>query len=172
MRLAIQRLTLILVLLLAAIATCEASNQLSTAAFRPRSNLRDTKPITKRHDFQSPPIDVSVVRGGVAVSSSTTAMLGCLSMVAIEKIVKRVLQELGIQFPAMLGGCIALFLALLTIEKISPAAADASFSFLKPGADLVAKWFSMLFVPGLVLLPLSPSIGSNFEVSRRFRIIS
>lgn len=93
-------------------------------------------------------------------------------MVAIEKIVKRVLQEFGIQFPAMLGGCIALFLTLLTIEKISPAAADASFSFLKPGADLVAKWFSMLFVPGLVLLPLSPSIGSNFEVSHLFRVFT
>ena len=85
-------------------------------------------------------------------------------MAVIEKVVKRVLKELNVQFPAMLGGCIALFVSLLLMEQISPAAAEASFSFLKPGADLVAKWFSMLFVPGLVLLPLSPSIGSNMEV--------
>ena len=89
-------------------------------------------------------------------------------MAVVEKVVKRVLKELNVQFPPMLGGCIALFVSLLLMEKISPAAAEASFSFLKPGADLVAKWFSMLFVPGLVLLPLSPSIGSNMEVRNAF----
>ena len=85
-------------------------------------------------------------------------------MVVIEKMVKRVLMELNIKFPAMLGGCIALFTFLLAMEKVNSAFAEATFDFLKPGADLVAKWFSMLFVPGLVLLPLSPSIGNNVEV--------
>jgi hypothetical protein len=86
-------------------------------------------------------------------------------MAVIEKVIQRFLNEMNLAFPPMLGGCIALFFSLVLIEQISPKAADASYHFLKPGADLVAKWFSMLFVPGLVLLPLSPSIGSNWEVS-------
>lgn len=157
-------LMLVLVLLAAAIAVGEASQQVST--LRPRSKLpsANNKPLQKT--VASKAVDLSA-RGGVNAPSpaiTTTAFLGCLSMAVIEKVVKRTLKELNVQFPAMLGGCIALFVSLLLMEQISPAAAEASYLFLKPGADLVAKWFSMLFVPGLVLLPLSPSIGSNVEV--------
>ena len=159
----------VLVLLAAAIRVCEASQ--SVSRLRPHSKVQKAiKPLKTAVDSKS--VNLSE-RGGVATSSSaisTTAFLGCLTMAVVEKVVKRVLKELNVQFPPMLGGCIALFVSLLLMEKISPAAAEASFSFLKPGADLVAKWFSMLFVPGLVLLPLSPSIGSNMEVRNAFSV--
>ena len=158
------RLSSILVLLVAAIGVCdvEGSKQVSRS-FRPRSRLQAAQ--LQRSTELLHEADLSK-QGGVTASSATTAILGCLTMAVIEKVVKRVLKELNIQFPAMLGGCIALFVSLLAMEQISPKAAESAFTFLQPGANLVAKWFSMLFVPGLVLLPLSPSIGSNVEVSR------
>jgi hypothetical protein len=103
------------------------------------------------------------VRGGVA-NTVPNAVIGAVVFALIENGVKRSLKAAGVAFPAQLGGCIFLFAFLLLTEAVNPDAAASIFSALTPGAGLLAKWLPVFFVPGLVMLPLSPSIGSGWEV--------
>ena len=75
------------------------------------------------------------------------------------------LRMANIEFPALLGGCIFLFFFLLLTEAVNPTLANSIFEALSPGAAFLAKWLPPLFVPGLVMLPLSPSVGGGVEVS-------
>ena len=61
--------------------------------------------------------------------------------------------------------CLALFAMLCLLDLLSPDTAQAAFEALTPGTALLAKWFPVFFVPGLVLLPLSPSIPGTVDVS-------
>ena len=113
----------------------------------------------------------SVVRGGAAdvvVASRSTlpnAIAGTVAFAAFQKLVQRGLAEADIKFPAQLGACMALFVALCLLDLIQPSTAGAIFDALTPGTALLAKWFPVFFVPGLVLLPLSPSIPGTVDVS-------
>ena len=109
-------------------------------------------------------------RGGATASTVTTnglpkALAGAIFFAMIEKIVKMTLQHLNIAYPAQLGACIVLFVVLcITDAMISPSLAATIYTFLTPGAALLAKWFPIFFIPGLVLLPLSPPIGGTADV--------
>ncbi len=112
-------------------------------------------------------------RGGAtkpAAGTTTTnglpkALAGAIVFAMIEKLVKATLKQLNIAYPAQLGACIVLFIVLcLTDALISPSVASDIFTFLTPGAALLAKWFPIFFIPGLVLLPLSPPIGGTTDV--------
>ena len=70
----------------------------------------------------------------------------------------------GISFPSQLGGCCILFVVMVLAEIVKPGTGDAIFSFLTPGASLLAKWLPVFFVPGLAMLPNAPSMGSPLEV--------
>jgi len=111
--------------------------------------------------------DVMATRGGNAGIDLPKALSGSLVMALIERVVKIGLNKADVDFPAMLAGCIALFFSLIALEGISPSAAKACFEFLTPASAFLAKWMSPLFVPGLVLLPLSPSVGGSVEVCSR-----
>ena len=60
---------------------------------------------------------------------------------------------------------------VIAVEMHQNAANSSDLSFdlqligTVPGAALIAKWFPIFFIPGLVLLPLSPPIGGPSEVS-------
>jgi hypothetical protein len=58
-----------------------------------------------------------------------------------------------------------LFTILCAIDLVAPSASTAIFEFLTPAAGLLAKWLPIFFVPGLVLLPLSPGFGGPMDVS-------
>jgi len=116
------------------------------------------------------PQPLSVVRGGAATTTSSSSTLpnaiaGTVALAAFQRLVQRGLAEADIQFPAQLGACIALFVALCLLDLVQPSAAGAVFDALTPGTALLAKWFPVFFVPGLVLLPLSPSIPGTVDVS-------
>jgi hypothetical protein len=103
------------------------------------------------------------VRGGVA-NTFTNAIAGSVALALIEKAVKKGLAAAKIEFPGQLAACIVLFSSLLLIETVSPSTANGIFNALTPGSALLAKWLPVFFVPGLVLLPLSKSIGGSMEV--------
>lgn len=92
------------------------------------------------------------------------AILGCLTLTALERGINKIFVKEGISFPAQLAGCIGLFTFLLLAEAAKPGTGVAFYNQLLPGSNLLAKWFPVLFVPGLVLLPLAPSIGNGWEV--------
>jgi len=48
---------------------------------------------------------------------------------------------------------------------------DAVFEYLTPGANLLAKWLPVFFVPGLAMLPLAPSMGSPVEILKVLAIV-
>jgi hypothetical protein len=106
------------------------------------------------------------VRGGVA-NTYPNAILGAAVFAVIENGVKRTLKAADLNFPAQLASCILVFAFLLLTEAVSPELANGMFSALTPGAGILAKWLPVFFVPALVMLPLSPSIGSSFEVRNR-----
>jgi hypothetical protein len=111
-----------------------------------------------------PTAPASRVRGGVVTNTLTNAVVGAAAMALIEAIVKKTLAASKISFPASLGACLALFVFLLLAEAINADFANTIFASLTPGAALLAKWLPVFFVPGLVLLPLSPAKVSNVEV--------
>jgi hypothetical protein len=106
------------------------------------------------------------VRGGVA-NTWPNAILGAAVFAVIENGVKRSLKAADLNFPAQLASCIFVFAFLLLTEAVSPELANGIFSALTPGAGILAKWLPVFFVPALVMLPLSPSIGSSFEVRNK-----
>jgi hypothetical protein len=106
--------------------------------------------------------------GGAAVVVDPTlarALAGAAVFAAIEQIVKRGLQLIQFKYPAGLGACILLFTSLCVADLVAPSMAQQWYEALAPGAALLAQWFPVFFVPGLALLPLSPSIGGTVDVS-------
>jgi hypothetical protein len=54
---------------------------------------------------------------------------------------------------------------MILAEIVKPGVGDSVFSYLSPGAGLLARWIAVFFVPGLAMLPNAPSMGSALEVS-------
>lgn len=105
-------------------------------------------------------------RGGASglVNQHKDAVAGALALTLIERAINKLFVSKAVKFPAQLAGCIALFLFLILADLVSPGLGESLYNTLLPGSNLLAKWFPALFVPGLVLLPLAPSIGSGMEV--------
>lgn len=95
-----------------------------------------------------------------------SAVVGVAALVGYQKLVTEVFKASEIKFPAMLGACMSLFAFLLLADAVNPSMAKFIFEGLTPGANLLAKWLPMFFVPALVLLPLSPPIGSGTEIAK------
>lgn len=150
-----------------------SSHVVDDKAFRPRSRMplvdgdkkhsrSSARPVAEKEASLSSQKSLSV-RGGVA-NTYSNAVLGAAVFAVIENGVKRTLKAADLNFPAQLASCIFVFAFLLLTEAVSPELANGIFSALTPGAGILAKWLPVFFVPALVMLPLSPSIGSSFEV--------
>lgn len=118
----------------------------------------------KQYSKPTPSSPTLTVRGGVVANSFPNAIAGAVFMAVVEFAVKKGLAAADIKFPAMLGGCIVLFVALLLLNAVSSEKANEAYEALVPGATFLTKWLPPFFVPGLVMLPLSPSVGGNLEV--------
>jgi hypothetical protein len=170
--------TLLLTVALLSVTTTAVQGSRHVAeesAFRPRSRMPLVDGDSKKHSRSSARLAVEEkeeatlsskglsVRGGVA-NTYSNAVLGSVVFALIEIGVKKSLKAADLNFPAQLGACIFLFAFLLLTEAVNPELANTMFSALSPGAGILAKWLPVFFVPALVMLPLSPSIGSSFEV--------
>ena len=111
------------------------------------------------------PSQVKHVRGGAVDTNLVNCLAGSVVCGLIEQAVKKGLAKANISFPSSLGGCMFLFFFLLLADAINPSAANTMYDALAPSAAFLAKWMAPLFVPGLVMLPLSPSVGGGIEVS-------
>lgn len=60
---------------------------------------------------------------------------------------------------------------MIIAEGIIPGVGNAVFEYLTPGANLLAKWLPVFFVPGLAMLPLAPSMGSPLEILKVLVIV-
>ncbi len=104
------------------------------------------------------------------LSDHKDALMGILLLTAVERGINKFFQSNAIKFPSQLAGCIALFFFFLLADVIRPGLGESMYTNLVPGSNLLAKWFPVLFVPGLVMLPLAPSIGNGVEVRTKSAI--
>ncbi len=104
-------------------------------------------------------------RGGGALSINVNEVKGAAIFTVLDYAFRKVFKKYGISFPSQLGGCCILFVFMLLAEIVKPGLGDGVFTYLSPGAGLLAKWLPVFFVPGLAMLPLAPSMGSPLEVS-------
>ena len=142
-------------------ATTIASPRRSSLWGRETAVSNDASSVTLPREQQQV---LSINRGGAVANTLANGFAGAAVMALIEKGVKEAFAANGIDFPAQLGGCIFLFAFLLLTEMFSPTMANSIFDALSPGSSLLAKWLPVFFVPGLILLPLSPPIGNASEV--------
>jgi hypothetical protein len=112
--------------------------------------------------------DAGVIHRGGAVSTllpSVNELKGSVIFLALDHFFRVLFKKNGISFPSQLGGCCILFALMILAEIVKPGVGDSVFSYLSPGAGLLARWIAVFFVPGLAMLPNAPSMGSALEVS-------
>lgn len=110
------------------------------------------------------PLQPVSVRGGGSDVSIIPIIAGTSLFFAAEIIAGFGLKRASLKFPTMLAGCLGLLFAMLSVDAVSPETASNLLNALTPSAHFWAKWMAPCFVPGLVLLPLSPSVGGPAEV--------
>lgn len=177
-------------LLTALLPACTAST------FRPRSSpgyilsgasgqsLRDTP---NDVHINSPPCLTSTIineecksvlpyRGGDGASVNVdipkvNELVGATFFTVLQIVLNKIFRANNISFPAMLGCTILVFVTLVLAEAVVPGVGDKWFEMLTPGSTILTKWLPVMFVPGLAMLPLAPSIGSAVDVLKVLTVV-
>ncbi|KAL3782734.1 hypothetical protein ACHAW5_006730 [Stephanodiscus triporus] len=115
-------------------------------------------------------------RGGDGSSTNvdipkSSELVGAAFFTALQIVLNKVFRANKITFPAMLGCTILVFASLVLAEAVFPGMGENAFQLLTPGSNLLAKWLPVMFVPGLAMLPLAPSIGSAVDVLKVLSLI-
>lgn len=106
-------------------------------------------------------VDLSRRGGAVEAPNQVVSALG---LFAINYGVSKAFAAYDVRFPAMLGGCIILFVALLLADAVKSGLGTDIFDLLMPGGNLLAKWLPVFFVPGLAMVPKAPSLGTPLDI--------
>lgn len=110
--------------------------------------------------------------GGANVDiPKTNEIVGAAFFTVLQVVINKVFRVNNINFPAMLGSTILTFTSLVVSEAIFTGVGDNLARLLTPGANLLAKWLPVMFVPGLAMLPLAPSIGSSLDLLKVLSLI-
>jgi len=107
------------------------------------------------------------LRAGAQVLGSLLSKerLGVGFFIVVDHLLRKVFKKSGISFPSQLAGCLILFVLMVIGNAVSSfPVGDQVFDMLSPGAAWLAKWLPVMFVPGLVMVPLAPSVGSSVEL--------
>lgn len=114
------------------------------------TSLRSSKASESTQSFKLP-FDKALVKSIVSTGA----------FIVLDLVFRRLFTRLQLTFPSSLAGCAALFAFLLAIGE---KAAAPVFKNLEPGANLLAKWLPVFFVPSLVTLPLADPLSSAVEL--------
>jgi len=170
---------LILLLIHVAVATSNSvgprttflpKNSVETPKTGSRNNLSDVRSASLESTFveTSNSLDkfhsIHTSRGGGVPTINGDEVKGAVIFTVLDYLFRKLFVKYGINFPSQLGGCCILFVAMVLSEIIKPGLGDSIFATLTPGANVLAKWLPVFFVPGLAMLPLAPSMGSPLEV--------
>ncbi|KAL3807194.1 hypothetical protein ACHAXA_008906 [Cyclostephanos tholiformis] len=173
-------------LLVAVLPAC-----IRASTFRPRNGLGYLPPGARTVSKHNSVLDVAVaastpkldeskceftLRGGDgdivnADIPKANELVGAAFFTALQIVLNKVFRANKITFPAMLGCTILVFSSLVLAEIFFPGMGESAFQLLTPGSSLLAKWLPVMFVPGLAMLPLAPSIGSAVDVLKVLSLI-
>ena len=108
-----------------------------------------------------------------ANAAAIVSVVSTMAFIGMDIVVRKIFDGNHIAFPSSLGACGALLSVLLLMSNIQSLqrANHHLVSFLQPGAALLAKWLPVFFVPSLITLPLTGSIGSPLEIMKIFVVI-
>jgi putative effector of murein hydrolase len=98
-------------------------------------------------------------------------LVGATFFTVLQILLNKVFVAKGIKFPAMLGCTISVFVVLVLAEMLVPGLGERGFELLTPGSNVLTKWLPVMFVPGLAMLPLAPSIGSPLDALKVISMI-
>jgi hypothetical protein len=100
-------------------------------------------------------------------SDSKNTLIATLLLVLMDVQLRSLFTKYSIAFPSSLAGCGALFASMIALDSLSGSSkwGQALYEMLGPGANLLAKWLPVFFVPGLITLPLASGLGNAYEVS-------
>jgi len=168
---------------------------IDASTFTPRSSVGYLSPSTK-HSTNKLDVDITSsdlttpssftdeynsskalsYRGGEGSSTNvdipkTNELVGAAFFTVLQVLLTKVFRENKINFPAMLGCTILVFTTLVLAEVVAPGLGDSWFELLTPGSNLLTKWLPVMFVPGLAMLPLAPSIGSPIDVIKALSVV-
>eukprot|EP00594_Rhizosolenia_setigera_P003942 CAMPEP_0178945254 /NCGR_PEP_ID=MMETSP0789-20121207/3632_1 /TAXON_ID=3005 /ORGANISM="Rhizosolenia setigera, Strain CCMP 1694" /LENGTH=517 /DNA_ID=CAMNT_0020625123 /DNA_START=37 /DNA_END=1590 /DNA_ORIENTATION=- len=115
--------------------------------------------------------NINSIRGGDQSGFTAKNLIGAAFFIAFDIFLSGIFKANNIQIPSMMGGSVLIFIALEIIELVMPGKGDMLFGLLVPGSTLLAKWLPSLFVPGLVMLPLAPKVGSTLEIFKVMMVI-
>lgn len=101
----------------------------------------------------------------------TKEIMGAAFFTFLQIMLNKIFRANNINFPAMLGSTILTFVTLVLSEAMFHGTGDAVAQILIPGANLLTKWLPVMFVPGLAMLPLAPSIGSTLDLLKVLSLI-
>lgn len=130
-----------------------------------------------RIPYPSVPLDIATplrpstsLSAGASQSSivPTKSIVSAAAFCVLDVAFRRGFLKANVSFPSSLGGCGILLALLLALPRKT---AGKAFSALKPGADVLAKWLPVFFVPSLVTLPLADSLGSSAELAKVAAVI-
>lgn len=115
------------------------------------------------------------LRGGEGSTNAdipkANELTGAAFFTVLQVLLNKVFVSKGIKFPAMLGCTILVFTVLVLAEIVSPGLGQNGFELLTPGANVLTKWLPVMFVPGLAMLPLAPSIGTPLDALKVLSMI-
>jgi len=107
--------------------------------------------------------------GGNVDIPKTNEIMGATFFTVLQIVLNKTFRANNINFPAMLGSTILTFATLVLAEAMFSGTGDNVAQLLTPGTNLLTKWLPVMFVPGLAMLPLAPSIGSTLDL---FKVLS
>lgn len=172
-RLMLKTLQLILLLALACVSRCGASNGSDTGriARSHTGNFAGTvlpptpKTVGKRKGLVLQKDDFAMRGGSLLSKQIQSEITGVALFVGLDVAFRRAFRALNIAFPSQLGGCVILFTLWTLLSSFGGnKIADSMVNILSPGAGWLAKFLPVFFVPGLAMLPVAPSVGSFVEV--------
>ena len=157
------------------LAVLPASIGASTSFYRPSQTALLTNKVTPlAADVCDERIALSL-RGGEGSTNAdvpkANELTGAAFFTVLQVLLNKAFVSKGIKFPAMLGCTILVFTFLVLAEIIAPGLGQHGFELLTPGANVLTKWLPVMFVPGLAMLPLAPSIGSPLDALKVLSMI-
>ena len=166
------------------LAVLPASIGASTSFYRPSQTaqvLSKNEPLNNK--VVTPSLAADACDEHIAISlrggeGSTNAdvpkaneLTGAAFFTVLQVLLNKVFVSKGVKFPAMLGCTITVFTVLVLAEVVSPGLGQNGFELLTPGANVLTKWLPVMFVPGLAMLPLAPSIGTPLDALKVLSMI-
>ncbi|KAL7433859.1 hypothetical protein ACHAXH_002159 [Discostella pseudostelligera] len=109
--------------------------------------------------------------GGNVDIPKTNEIMGATFFTVLQIVLNKIFRANNINFPSMLGSTILTFATLVLAEAMFSGTGDNVAQLLTPGTNLLTKWLPVMFVPGLAMLPLAPSIGSTLDLLKVLSLI-